>query len=228
MYRERAAAIAGSFVWVNEVIEADAAHRVLPDGCLDLLWIGGRLVVAGPDTTARLVAGAAGTVVGLRFAPGTGPVVLGVPANRLTDQRIPLSALWRGHQVRRLAERVAEAADPGTALEEIAAASLRGRDTPADRLVSAVVAGLSAGRSVAAVADEVGLSDRQLYRRSLAAFGYGPKTLARVFRMRRALVAARSGTGLAEVAATTGYADQAHLSREVRALAGVALTQLLG
>jgi AraC-like DNA-binding protein len=76
------------------------------------------------------------------------------------------------------------------------------------------------------VACEVGLSERQLLRRSLASFGYGPKTLARVLRMERALALATGGMPAADVAASVGYADQAHLSREVKALAGVSLTQM--
>ncbi|OMI40139.1 AraC family transcription regulator [Streptomyces sparsogenes DSM 40356] len=66
-----------------------------------------------------------------------------------------------------------------------------------------------------------------MHRRSLAAFGYGPKTLARVLRLNRALDAARAGTAFAEVAALAGYADQAHLAREVKALTGVPLGRLL-
>ncbi|MDX6231710.1 MAG: hypothetical protein QOH68_669, partial [Nocardioidaceae bacterium] len=29
-------------------------HRILPDGCLDLILVGGQLLVAGPDTGARV------------------------------------------------------------------------------------------------------------------------------------------------------------------------------
>lgn len=77
------------------------------------------------------------------------------------------------------------------------------------------------------VAATVGLSERQLHRRSLAAFGYGPKTLTRVLRLNRALTLARGGVPYAEVALVAGYADQAHLAREVRALAGLPLSRLL-
>ncbi|MFD9260612.1 helix-turn-helix domain-containing protein, partial [Streptomyces sp. NPDC059538] len=65
--------------------------------------------------------------------------------------------------------------------------------------------------------------ERQLHRRSLDAFGYGPRTLGRILRLRRALALARAGMPFAEVACVAGYADQAHLAREVRALAGTAL-----
>jgi AraC-like DNA-binding protein len=44
--------------------------------------------------------------------------------------------------------------------------------------------------------------------------------------MNRALAMARTGTPFATVAAVAGYADQAHLSREVKALAGVPLSEL--
>lgn len=44
--------------------------------------------------------------------------------------------------------------------------------------------------------------------------------LRRVLRLRRAVDLLRAGVAPAEVAARAGYADQPHLSREVRALAG--------
>ncbi len=46
--------------------------------------------------------------------------------------------------------------------------------------------------------------------------------------LQRAVALVRAGVGLAEVAARAGYADQPHLSREVRALAGVSPSQLRG
>jgi AraC-like DNA-binding protein len=73
----------------------------------------------------------------------------------------------------------------------------------------------------------LGLSERQLLRGCLPLFGYGPRRLGRILRLNRALAAARAGQPLAEVAAGTGYADQAHLTREVRALAGATPTELL-
>ncbi|XNL27685.1 helix-turn-helix transcriptional regulator [Longispora sp. K20-0274] len=202
------------------------AARILPDGSLDLIWADGTLLVAGPDTTAHLAPSAPGaTYVGLRFAPGTGPTVLGVPAAEVRDQRVALADLWPAARVRRLADRITGAPDRPAALEALVA-DLLGETGPPDPLLGAVADRLRAGRTVADTAAAVGLSDRQLHRRSLVAFGYGAKTLARVFRLDRALGLARAGRSFAEVAATAGYADQAHLSREVRALTGVTLGEL--
>jgi AraC-like DNA-binding protein len=48
-----------------------------------------------------------------------------------------------------------------------------------------------------------------------------------VLRFHEALRVARTGRPFATVAHTTGFADQAHLAREVRALAGVPLSTLV-
>ncbi len=66
-----------------------------------------------------------------------------------------------------------------------------------------------------------------IHLRCLPTFGYGPRHLGRVMRFGRALEAIRAGTPLAQVAAECRYADQAHLTREVRALAGTTPTALL-
>jgi AraC-like DNA-binding protein len=244
MYRERAsvlagAGLAGATVWQHVDVPA-GEHRVLPDGCVDLIWLDGDLLVAGPDTVAHVGGVRAGSsFTGLRLPPGVGPAVLGLPAREIRDLRVPLADLWPAAPVRRLAGQVGTAARPGLALERIAAdrldrAGRPGRTGSAARVrwpdgeTAVIAAQLRAGATVAKVAAEVGWGERRLHRHCLASFGYGAKTLARILRMTRALDAARTGQPLAEVAAGTGYADQAHLTREVRALAGVPPTVLLG
>ncbi|MDT0304012.1 helix-turn-helix domain-containing protein [Streptomonospora wellingtoniae] len=226
MYRERESAT-GGVVWTGAG-EADGLHRVMPDGCMDLVWDGGGLLAAGPDTAAYFADWGPGAVyVGLRLPPGTGPAALGVPAHELRDRRVPLEDLWSTDEARRLGEKVALAADPGAPLERAAARRIAasGGTDPVMREVAAL---LGAGASVARAAETTGLSPRHLHRRSLAAFGYGPRTLGRILRFERALAAARTGTPFAEVAAAAGYADQAHLAREARELAGDPLSVLTG
>ncbi|WP_055695940.1 helix-turn-helix transcriptional regulator [Streptomyces prasinopilosus] len=229
MYSERASRLPDAVLWTNTLAGTGAgADRVLPDGCMDLLWHDGRLLVAGPDTRAHLTEdGMAGPWVGIRFHPGTAPALLGVPAHELRDRRPDLADLWPAAEVRRATARVNAAADPARGLEDLALRRAAEAAAPPDPMLRHVVAALDAGRPVAGTADELGISPRQLYRRSLAAFGYGPKTLARILRFRRALALARGGTPYAETAARTGYADQAHLSREVRNLTGLPLGELL-
>ncbi|MFD5448929.1 helix-turn-helix domain-containing protein [Streptomyces sp. NPDC003470] len=226
MYAERASRLPGAVVWTSERA-GSGPGRVLPDGCMDLLWHDGRLLVAGPDTRAHLTDGAPGRWAGVRFYPGTAPALLGVPAHELRDRRVDLADLWPAARARRLTARVNAAADPASGLEEAALARAAGSEPP-DPLLRRIVTALDAGRPVGATAGELGLGARRLHRRSLAAFGYGPKTLARVLRLQRALALARGGTPLAETAARAGYADQAHLARDVRELAGVPPGELLG
>ena len=80
------------------------------------------------------------------------------------------------------------------------------------------------------MASELALSERQLQRRFRESVGYGPKTLQRILRFRRFLGELGRGRdgpgGLAGIAASTGYADQAHLTRESRELAGSSPAQL--
>ncbi|MFD5264664.1 helix-turn-helix domain-containing protein [Streptomyces sp. NPDC058335] len=222
MYEERPSRLAGAVVWTNTPT-GGVPRPVLPDGCMDLLWNEGRLLVAGPDTRAYVPDGPTAAWAGLRLYPGTAPALLGVPAHELRDRRVELADLWPAAEVRRLRDRVEAATHPATALEELALE----RAVPPDAELRRLVTALATGRPIAETAEELGVGARQLHRRSLHAFGYGPKTLARILRLRRALALARQGVPYADTAAHAGYADQAHLARDVRELSGMTLTELL-
>jgi AraC-like DNA-binding protein len=226
-YSERRSALPGGVVWTRTAEPSATSNRVLPDGCMDLIWTDGRLLVAGPDTSAQVLRNDAGaSVTGLRFAPGFAPSVLGVPGHVLRDDRVDLDALWPGAEVRRITDLVASSPDRGAALERVARERLDGA-VPTSAWTVSAVRHLRSGATVASVAGSLGYSERQLHRRSLDAFGYGLKTLARVLRMTRALDLARSGGELASVAVTAGYADQPHFARDVKLLAGLPITELL-
>ncbi|MFI9509644.1 helix-turn-helix domain-containing protein [Nocardia sp. NPDC052566] len=226
-YRERPSRYDGAVLWTRTVTDGDAAVPVLPDGCIDLIWTEGRLQIAGPDTGAYLPKVPVGTrFAGIRFFPGTAPALLGVPAHELRDRRIALADLWSAAAARRLTEQVDAAADRTAILESFALHRAAELDPP-DPLIRHIVTALDAGATIAATAAAAGVNARLLHRRSLAAFGYSPKTLARVLRLQRALAMARAGVPLADTAARAGFADQAHLSREVREFAGTTVRELL-
>lgn len=267
-YRELRAppALAGlvECAWVDTPT-ADGAREVLPDGCMDLVWTGAQLLVAGPDTVAHPGRRTRGvTVAGLRFLPGALPSLLGVPAAALHNDRVALAELLPGPAHAALAR--LEAGEEAVSVLAALAARLPGE--PPDRSVAALRRALTpsgggpppsggeapgaaarghavaphtgphpgaqvgagpvaAARSVAALADLLGCTPRSVHRRCLAAFGYGPATLRRVLRFRCAAALLRAGASPAEAAAASGYADQPHLSRETRALAGVSPGQLV-
>ncbi|TDV48923.1 helix-turn-helix transcriptional regulator [Actinophytocola oryzae] len=214
--------------WSRTLSAGAPAIHVVPDACADVMWHreSGLLYVAGPDTYAHPTSIPSGVLVGARFRPGRAPAGLGVPASAVRDERVDLSRLWPGWRVRRLSEELA-AAPSVLAAEQVLASAVAAIGAEWDPAAPRLLELVARGERVAAVADALGWSERQLHRRSLAAFGYGPKVLQRVVRFDRAVRAARRGTGLASVAHTVGYADQAHLAREVRALAGVPMTALL-
>ncbi len=205
-----------------------SSSLILPDGCIDVIWDGDVLTVAGPDTVAHVASAARGTrYTALRFASGVAPAVLGVAADALRDERPALADIVVGDEVERLTESLRAAADPAVLLERWAGCRLD-RAGGADRTMRQVTALIDAGCAVREVADRVGFSERQLHRRSLAAFGYGPKVLARVLRLQRGLAAARDRMSLVDAAVAAGYSDQAHFARDVRALTGRTATQLVG
>jgi AraC-like DNA-binding protein len=83
----------------------------------------------------------------------------------------------------------------------------------------------SGGRvTIGALAKDLGCSRKHLTLRFRHEFGISPKLLARILRFDRAvrLIGAGRVASLADLAAASGYADQAHLSREFRIFAGSA------
>lgn len=204
-------------------------QRIVPDACVDLMWHreSGELFVAGPDTHAHVGQIGTGTIIGLRFSPGSAPAALGVSADSIRDGRVPLDSLWSPAQARRLGERLADTGTDAAAQDVLAGTVTARADEERDRTATGVLRLLRSGTRVASMADAIGVSERQLHRRCVAAFGYGPKVLERVLRFDRALRMARSGVAFSDVAYTAGYADQAHLSREVRALGGLPMRTLV-
>jgi len=82
---------------------------------------------------------------------------------------------------------------------------------------------LESARSVASLAGSLNVSLRALYNRSMETTGLSPRRLLRIVRLHRALhYAADPGKRWVEIACLAGFADQAHMVREFRALLGEA------
>ena len=169
---------------------------------------------------------------GVRFRPGRAPGFLSVPASEMLDTRVPLADLWGRAEAGRLADELAGAPGPGAAaavLDEAMATRAGAAGSPdpvVDGLVSLLGDEPDARAAVRTASAALAVGERRLLRRCRAAVGYGPKTLDRVLRFQRAIRLAPRADSLGLLAALAGYADQAHLSRECRRLAGITPSDL--
>ncbi|MGH2895956.1 MAG: AraC family transcriptional regulator [Solirubrobacteraceae bacterium] len=199
-------------LWVR-ACGSDDEVRILPDGASDVIWRQSHgTTIVGPDTTARAYPRVAGELLmGVRFRPGAGGGAIGVPLGELRDQQV---------DAREIDGAFALHGDlaPATVFGRLLQATLGRRPDP----IVLAAAPRVADDGVAALAREFAISERQLRRRFHAAVGYGPGTLARVLRFRRFIAMLDRGRDdLAGLAFDAGYADQAHLTRESRRLAGL-------
>ena len=133
-----------------------------------------------------------------------------------------------GRDAARVTERLAEG-DGTAVLDDFLGAKLRDGPEPPRQVLGAwhrLVA--TRGRlRIDAVAEDAGWTRRHLSTRFRSAFGLGPKTFARILRLQHAA----SLTGRlpwSEIAHHCGYADQQHLNRDFRALAGCTPTDFTG
>jgi AraC-like DNA-binding protein len=211
-------------------------HRILPDGCVDIVWVNDTApVVAGPATRACIASlPPRSLLVGVRCRPGLAASLLGVPAIELLNQEIPLRDVC-ARLAAPLSSPVAEQQSVTGKLAGIEAALTThlAATGPADTLVTACIAWFAQhprGR-VHQLSRMMDLSSRQLQRRFSTAVGYGPKTFQRILRLQRVLALARKtqvfNGKLSLLALETGYADQAHMTREIQRLAGQQPTALL-
>ncbi len=169
-------------------------------------------------------------IVGARFKPGLAPAFLRCSSPELLDLEPPLSEVWPGHaggDLVWLAEGSLEARF--TRLRALLGTRLDG--AAPDPLVEAAVEALrrEPDTPVAHLSNGLLISPRQLLRRFELGVGYAPSVFRRVVRLQRVVrsAALRRSGWLARVAADAGYADQSHMNRDVRELAGVTPGELL-
>jgi AraC-like DNA-binding protein len=216
-------------LWVHRVAAGDGLYEqpVFPDACVDVVALGDDVTLAGPATRPTTLRFPRGTLtVGVRFRTGAAPALVGASAADLRDLDLALDDLW-GRPGAEIGTRVVEAPGWRDRLGVLVdgLAGRVGAAQPPDPVGLGIAAALAErpGSPVRSVAEDVGLSERQLRRRVEDAVGYPPRLLARILRFQRFLRAARAAPGrdLARLAVESGYADQAHLTRESRELGGL-------
>jgi AraC-like DNA-binding protein len=195
-------------------VSADRVQRVLPDGHADVLLYGsGEVALVGVYDRVALPALPGGTVIrGIRLRPEAVAAAFRVHAGELRNLTVAGEDVIGARGARRL--RDSRAIDAWI------------RSIEPDRRAAAAIE-LLQSEPVSSVATRLGLSSRQLQRIITTNVGLSPRTLQRVMRMQRFLEYAERRPGLAAASADAGYADQAHLTREVRALSGLTPARLL-
>ncbi|MDF2773108.1 MAG: AraC family transcriptional regulator [Geminicoccaceae bacterium] len=217
------------------------AHRVLPDGSIDIVLefgpgrgVPSSIQAVGTMTRALVVdAVSDDSFVGVRFRPARATAFLRLPANELTDLRVPLDDVWSDTTAVREAFERADGRDARVAaLESVLVARLshvaRTEHPDVDEAVRRIIAtGGSLG--ITRLAPALGVTRQHLARRFADLVGVSPKTFARVVRVRRVIAAARATPdrdrpNWSALALDAGYYDQAHLVDEFRELTGLAPT----
>ncbi|MDN5791403.1 MAG: helix-turn-helix transcriptional regulator [Micrococcales bacterium] len=170
--------------------------------------------------------------VQLALRPGAVRAFFGCPAAELAETSYELADVL-GSRAARLRDRLHETDSWDRRFELVEQTLLAGevdpRDPPAEVLEAWRLIAVSHGAvRIRDVAHRVGWSVRTLQQRFRSEFGVTPKEAARVRRFERSLpLVSSSRMPLSQVAITAGYADQPHLNREWRALAGRSPTRWL-
>ena len=199
----------------------DAAAIVPADGCVDLIVRSEQVLLCGPQT--RVIHAPADGIqptVGLRLEAGTARKVLPVALGELRNRVVGLRAVL-GSEAAALYDLMMRARidpHPDLVLSELLVDQAEPWVAMAHRLART-------GASARGAARVLGWSERTLRRRMLETFGYGYTTLARIERVFRARSLLRRGLSPAHVSATSGYADQPHLTREFVRMIGATPAQ---
>jgi AraC-like DNA-binding protein len=222
-------------------VEGGRIDRVLPDGCIDLIFRGG-------DGEARLFSSALierpiffdgatrGWYVGVRLRPAMARALIEIDPVDCRDRAVPATQIDSafGPLERRLQD-CASAEQALAMLKRAVEARLTHHERAgAPARVREAIALLARGGDapqVGRIARMLGIAERTLHRDVLRWSGLAPKPLARILRMQRTLAALRGSRlprrmPLALVALQMGYADQAHMTRELKALAGFTPAEL--
>jgi len=234
------------YLWSMRDAPSHARERIVPSGTVELVinLAADEFRMGAPDAQrycGALVSGcyrqafeidtrSHASIMGVHFRPG-GAVLLGLPPGVIADTHVELAALW-GSEVSFLRERLCEARDDAgrfAILEH--ALCVRMAEPPRQRqLIAAALPQLEhPDGSVAAVARELGVSQRHFIQVFTEQVGMTPKRYARVRRFQRALTLANRAQPLpwAELAVKVGYFDQAHLCHDWRELTGLSPADLI-
>lgn len=225
------------------------AHRekVLPDGCMELIFHYGdlfrkygesknelqpRSFVHGQIKTHIEIGPTGNTgMIAVRFYPHGLAAFVTIPMNELTENVTEVGALFGGVAIE-LEGRLCNAKNEQ---ERVALINtfLTKRLKPASVRTNAVANTVSlivargGNMEIKDLAKAACMSERQLERAFMCTVGLSAKMFARISRFQGSIKAAQSGkvTTLTQLAHASGYYDQAHFTKDFKTFAGVSPVQ---
>jgi len=153
---------------------------------------------------------------GVRLRPGVLRLLARLPVFELTNEALPIEEVFAARGLR-LLDQLGEPASWDQAparMAEFLRRELAKHDSFRPLPIRRT-------RSVDALAEEVGCATRTLHYRVVQEVGFSPKLWLRIERLHRAIASSIARVGpWAEIATNCGFADQAHMVREFKALLG--------
>jgi AraC-like DNA-binding protein len=204
---------------IKNVSDKTVNIPIVPDGCMDIIYKNGELVLVGVmDEGIVVPAHPQDYSFGIRFKPAMLPVLLGVSSHEFTNKILPLQEV-SSHlydQLNFKAESQTQKVQKLNAIFEEAFQAVS-PNTTVHQAVDNIFT-CKGDIAIDTVANALHVSKRQLQRLFLTHVGVSPKkfaTIIRFFYMFKTLI--KTGTDdLAQKAYELGYCDQAHFNKEFK------------
>ncbi|HEV7441200.1 MAG TPA: helix-turn-helix domain-containing protein [Steroidobacteraceae bacterium] len=204
-------------------------QKTLPYPCVHLVFDAGKTTIHGVmrRTFEYRLTGAA-RVLGVRFRPGGFRGLLGAPVSTITDREISLEKIFNINPAEAEAALFRSPDDAG--MVAVAEAIVRGSSSlcladPNVEVVHGIVERIASDRTINKVEDlapSTGLGIRALQRLFREYVGISPKWVIRRARLHDAAarLADAGHVNLTRLAHELGYSDQAHFTRDFKAVVG--------
>ena len=226
------------------VPDADGIHRVLPDGCIDIVvefdlcagedgehmvpGFADKAAVVGTMSRPLIVNSARRTCfLGARFRPGKAIAILGGSAGELTNVSIPLGEIWNHNAGGNFEDELTDQRTIASKVRVVERVLLNklGRKKDDDPYVGALVDLIVRERgavSVEALSEFAGISRQHIARKFDRYVGISPKLFSRVMRFQDLMTTIREAPHIdwASTALDLGYYDQAHMISDFKEFSG--------
>jgi AraC-like DNA-binding protein len=226
------------------VPDADGIHRVLPDGCIDIVvefdvcagedgehivpGFADKAAVVGTMSRPLIVNSARRTCfLGTRFRPGMAIALLGGSAGELTDQSIRIGEVWSQNAGGDFEDRLTDQPTITAKIRLVEGVLLEklGRKKDDDPYVGPLVDLIvreRGGVSVEALSEFAGISRQHIARKFDRYVGISPKLFSRVMRFQDLMTTIRGARNIdwASTALDLGYYDQAHMISDFKEFSG--------